>query len=143
MVAVVLVVGSMIGSCQGDSDGGTQTTSVPDGTVTIRTAAMAFDPMTTNVTTGTTVQWVNGDGVFHTVTSGAGSASPDAGELFDGALGSGQTFTFVFRTPGTYSYFCRPHEGMNMRGTVTVTDNGGGTGGTGGGGGGTGGRGYD
>jgi plastocyanin len=108
--------------------------------VTIRAAAQAFDPMTTTIAAGTTVQWVNGDGVPHTVTSGTGSASADAGKMFDEPLGSGQAFSFVFSTPGTYPYFCRPHEAANMRGTITVT--GGGTGGTGGGGtGGTGGGG--
>ena len=35
--------------------------------------------------------------------------------------GSGGTFSFTFEEPGTYDYFCIPHESMGMIGSVTVT----------------------
>jgi hypothetical protein len=35
--------------------------------------------------------------------------------------GSGGTFSFTFEEPGTYDYFCIPHEEMGMVGSVTVS----------------------
>jgi plastocyanin len=55
------------------------------------------------------------------VTSGSGSASVDnPGAMFDATITGGQTFQFTFNRAGIYQYFCRPHEFMNMRGTITV-----------------------
>lgn len=39
--------------------------------------------------------------------------------LFQG--GTDGTFSFTFEEPGTYEYFCGPHEDVGMVGTVTVT----------------------
>ena len=88
------------------------------------------------VAPGTTVTWVDTDAVEHTATSGAGSAAADAGRLFEMPLSDHGSVQFTFQPPGTYPYFCRPHESMNMRGTITVGAGGaggaGGSGGTGG-----------
>ena len=66
-----------------------------------------FDPKELVVATGTTVTWVNADDVPHTATS---SSSP---LLFDSkTLGTGQKFSFEFKTPGTYEYFCKAHPYM-------------------------------
>jgi hypothetical protein len=35
--------------------------------------------------------------------------------------GTDGTFSFTFEEPGTYDYFCIPHESMGMIGSVTVT----------------------
>ena len=37
------------------------------------------------------------------------------------AGGSGATSSFTFEEPGTYDYYCIPHESQGMVGTVTVT----------------------
>ena len=37
---------------------------------------------------------------------------------------NGETFSFTFDEPGTYTYFCGPHEDQGMVGTVTVTGGG-------------------
>jgi hypothetical protein len=37
------------------------------------------------------------------------------------AGGSGESFSYTFDEPGTYEYFCIPHEDLGMVGTVTVT----------------------
>ena len=78
----------------------------------------------TNVTTiqaGTTVQWTWSSGT-HTVTSGTGSADPTSGFLFDGTLTVlNSTFSYTFNTPGTYPYYCIPHEASGHNGTVVVT----------------------
>lgn len=64
---------------------------------------------------GTAVRWVNAGVMLHTVT-------PDGHTEWAAAnLGSnGSTFTHTFDTPGTYEYYCEPHVGSGMTGTVTV-----------------------
>ena len=72
-----------------------------------------FDPEELVVTAGTTVTWVNTDDVAHTVTSTA------AAPLFDSkTLRTDDKFSFEFKTPGTYDYFCKAHP--NMTGKVIV-----------------------
>jgi amicyanin len=70
-------------------------------------ANFVFEPKELVVTVGTTVTWVNADDVPHTVTS---TASPS---LFGSqALDTNDTFSFVFKTAGTYDYFCKLHPTM-------------------------------
>ena len=39
----------------------------------------------------------------------------------DDQLGEeGETFTMMFDTPGTYEYYCEPHRGAGMTGTLVV-----------------------
>jgi plastocyanin len=73
----------------------------------------AFSPREITVAPGTRVTWVNHDDVPHTATS---SVKPRA---FDsGALDTDGTFSFVFKAPGTYDYFCAVHP--HMTGKVIV-----------------------
>jgi plastocyanin len=73
-----------------------------------------FVPRTLTVPVGTTVTWVNGDVVSHTVTR-----HTLADEPFDsGLLGYQGVFTHTFRTPGSYAYLCLPH--ASMQGTIVV-----------------------
>ncbi len=49
----------------------------------------------------------------HTVTS--------YDDLFNADLNlAGSSFSYTFNEPGTYTYFCSPHEADNMIGTVIV-----------------------
>lgn len=61
-------------------------------------------------------KWLSG---FHSVTSGTGSTDPHVGALFDVPFSSG-TFSFTFGSAGLVPFFCRNHEGFNMRGFVFV-----------------------
>jgi plastocyanin len=75
-----------------------------------------FDPAQITVEPGTTVTWVQNGDNGHTTTSYDG--------LWDSGMlpgGSGQTFSFTFDDPGTYDYYCIPHEDLGMVGTVTVS----------------------
>jgi plastocyanin len=64
-------------------------------------------------------QWVGGT---HTVTNGTGAVDPTAGTLFDQPLDvTDPQFNFIFNTTGTFHFFCRPHEGLNMKGIVIVS----------------------
>ena len=72
-----------------------------------------FHPKELVVTAGTTVTWVNTDDVPHTATS---SSSPP---VFDSkTLDKDDKFSYEFKTPGTYDYFCRLHP--HMTGKIIV-----------------------
>jgi plastocyanin len=84
--------------------------------VTVRMEDIFFDPANITVEPGTTVTWVQSGNNPHTTTSYDG--------LWDSGMiegGSGGTFSFTFEEPGTYDYFCIPHEDLGMVGSVTVT----------------------
>jgi plastocyanin len=77
-------------------------------TVTIGMRDYAFEPDTITIAPGTTVTWVTTSG-SHTTTSETG--------LWDSGrrVPVGESFSFMFNTPGVYPYFCEPHrdrEGM-------------------------------
>jgi plastocyanin len=74
--------------------------------------AFVYQPNSVSVPVGTTVTWVNHDPVAHTVT--------DVNQLWDsGLFDESGTYSKTFDTPGTYSYYCIPHQ--IMIGTVEVT----------------------
>jgi plastocyanin len=72
-----------------------------------------FEPKELVIAAGTTVTWVNADDMPHTVTS---TASP---ALFGSkTLDTDDKFSFEFKVPGTYTYFCKLHP--YMTGKVVV-----------------------
>jgi plastocyanin len=101
--AVVLTAGA----CLGQSGGG----SVPAGAQLVQIRQMAFRPRVVTVRVGQPVTWRFDDAqVEHDVDSTTGafrSPERDSG-----------TWTHIFRTPGTYSYFCTVH--TYMTGQVIV-----------------------
>ena len=84
--------------------------------VTVRMEDNFFAPANITVEPGTTVTWVQSGNNPHTTTSYDGLW--DSGMIEGGTDGS---FSFTFDEPGTYEYFCIPHEEMGMVGTVTVS----------------------
>ena len=93
------------------------------------TDANQFQPVTLSVSAGTTVTWTNTGSVEHTVTddpseavNAADASLPSGVPAWDsGPVNGGQTFSHTFTTPGTYKYFCIPHESLGMLATITVT----------------------
>jgi plastocyanin len=71
----------------------------------------AFDNTNLTIPAGMTVTWTNTGAQQHTVT--ADDASVDSG-----MIDPGNTFTFEFDTPGTFTYHCTPHPWMKA--TITV-----------------------
>ena len=92
------------------------------------TASLKFDPETVTIEAGQTVLWENTSDANHTVTADPVKAknkdncSLPAGALpFDsGTIQPGNTYSQTFTVPGTYKYFCVPHEAMGMTGKVIV-----------------------
>jgi plastocyanin len=71
----------------------------------------AYQVANMQVRAGTTVTWTNQDSVPHSITFKNGMR--DSGLLFQG-----QSFSYTFKTPGTYQYYCSVHPYMVA--TVTV-----------------------
>jgi plastocyanin len=80
----------------------------------------AFNPTTRTVSAGTTVTWVNKDGVAHTATSS--SVPAGAATFSSGNVGANGQFQVTFATAGTYQYYCTIHgsPGAGMHGTIIV-----------------------
>ncbi len=86
--------------------------SIPSGAA-MQMSTMYYSPSTITVVIGVnnTVTWVNNDDAPHTVTATDGSFN-------SGNLNAGQSWTFTFTTPGTYTYSCSYQPWM--KGTVIV-----------------------
>ncbi|MGW3043032.1 plastocyanin/azurin family copper-binding protein [Kitasatospora sp. NPDC001159] len=68
----------------------------------------AFSPSTLTVSQGTTVTWTNDGAVLHSV------KSDGRGPLHSGPLSPGQSYSFRFNSPGTYSYYCCFHSSVML-----------------------------
>lgn len=73
-----------------------------------------FDPDPIVIQVGDTVQWDNMQG-FHNVNSTSGPEAFTSGT----PSGANWTFSHTFTMPGTYTYVCDVHAGME--GTITVS----------------------
>ena len=85
--------------------------AVADATVDI--SQFAFSPATIVVPAGTKVIWTNQDKVNHSVIGDAAKC-----KFSSAPLKQGDTFSYTFATPGTYSYHCGYHNYMTA--TITV-----------------------
>ena len=122
-----VLAGTAIAGCLNDQ-------SSSDPTVTM-TDDFGFDPKTTTIEPGETVGWTNTSDVDHTVTA-YGDEIPDGATYFasggfeseraarnhvtEGLIAPGDEYEHTFETPGTYEYYCVPHESSGMVGTVQV-----------------------
>ncbi|MCH7591989.1 MAG: hypothetical protein IH989_04305 [Planctomycetes bacterium] len=83
--------------------------------------SIRFDPPEITITVGESVTWINKDFLIpHTATSG-NPGEADLGSVFrSGSLGTNQTFTHMFDTPGDFIYFCEVHPVMMRDAKVIV-----------------------
>lgn len=104
-------------------------TADPAATVGM-TNSMKFEADTVKISAGETVKWENSSLLAHTVTGDPAESSiegsaklPEGAEPFDsGMMDPEETFSHTFEVPGTYQYFCIPHEGTKMYGWVIVEE---------------------
>ena len=82
-----------------------------DSVVRIDLRDLAYRPASIEIEAGTTVEWVNGDPLAHTVTA--------TDTTFDsGLIEPGRTWRRTFTVPGTWRFACTPHP--FMRGVIVV-----------------------
>jgi len=101
--------------------------------------AVAFEPATITVSVGDEVVWYNNSARAHSITAyedgipagaayfatGGYDSEAAAREAWDGMSGSittGERYAHTFEVPGTYNYFCIPHERAGMVGKVVVEE---------------------
>jgi plastocyanin len=93
--------------------GGSMIAAAKTADATVNIDNFTFTPPELTVAPGTKVTWTNRDDIPHTVTEAAEKRS-----FKSNALDTGETFSHVFATKGTYHYFCSLHP--HMQGTVVV-----------------------
>jgi len=96
-------------------------TATPAGT-TVEMKNVSYDPMEVAVEPGTTVRWVNRDGVPHDVDSGQFNDGAADWGLDSDTVSEGGVITYTFEAAGTYEYFCSVHGKDSMCGVVLVGD---------------------
>jgi len=92
------------------------------------TDSFRFDPDTVTIHAGEAVEWKNESHFRHTVTDDpkmAGQAEdaalPAGAEAFSSQeIPPGGSYRRMLSVPGTYRYFCMPHEGIGMLGKIIV-----------------------
>ncbi len=97
----VLALGATLSICAAQSQ--------PQSVVEIRD--FSFQPGSLTIVAGTTVNWINNDGAYHTIAA-------DNGEFDSGPLMSGDQVSMTFSRPGSYPYHCSIHP--SMQGLITV-----------------------
>lgn len=104
--------------------------AAPQATQVRMTQSQTFEPKTITVKTGDTVVWKNVSDMTHSVTdvsslapsAADAAAPPNAKEFNYGLIAPGKQYSHTFTVPGTYKYFCMPHEAVGMLGTVIVSN---------------------
>ena len=90
---------------------------IPEGAAIPEDGKIFYDPETINISTGTTIEWINEDATMHTATSGSPTNGADG--VFDSQiLNLGDKYQFTFTDVGNYDYYCILHPWMI--GTVNV-----------------------
>ncbi|MHB8513172.1 MAG: plastocyanin/azurin family copper-binding protein [Actinomycetota bacterium] len=91
----------------------TSTTAPSSGTTVAATDSLIFAPAVIRVKVGAKVTWVDAGSAPHTVTFKT--------LRFDKAIDQGQSVSFVFKSKGTFEYYCKIHVTNHMHGTVIVS----------------------
>jgi len=119
---------ALVAACAGTDTMTTGSAQMPADQIIDMTSELAFSPNAITVDAGDTVEWRNISTFVHTVTTSADTPAemqaarmPAGAAPFDsGAVAPGASYRQVFSIPGTYQYFCEPHVGQGMIGTVIV-----------------------
>lgn len=129
VIALVAASVSLVG-CS-DSGGGSSSAGIEIAN------GQVFEPEEFSASVGETIVFENTSSEIHTVTAyedgipdgasyfasgGATSEEEARSKLEEGLIEPGGTFELTLDEPGTYRYFCIPHEGSGMIATLTITD---------------------
>ena len=114
--------------------------SSEDGNFDVGMGSSFFKPRELTITVGETVVWKNTGMRRHTVTAYE-NAIPESADYFasggfdseraaryawldgyGGTVEQGKTYEHTFDVPGTYAYFCVPHEPSGMSGKIIVEE---------------------
>ena len=113
--------------CLNGLSSSSQTVTMPDN--------HTFDPKTATIESGETVTWTNKSDIQHTVTAYEDKIPVEASyfasgdfeservarnRITEGLIDPGENYEYTFDQPGTYGYYCIPHESSGMVGTVRV-----------------------
>ncbi|MGC1678142.1 MAG: plastocyanin/azurin family copper-binding protein [Candidatus Binataceae bacterium] len=125
-VAVILAaIGAVLGLALLPNPAGAASTPV---VIKMADTPAVYEPARVTVKVGEPVQWINTGKSVHSVTlvpddaqNPKDASEPSGAKTFDsGFMPPGGTFSYTFTMPGTYHYFCVPHEKAGMVGVVTV-----------------------
>ncbi len=81
---------------------------------------LAFEPSKVTIKAGDTVQWVNNKLSPHNVVFDSSAKDADKFTHKGLAFAPGETFEATFSEAGTYDYYCEPHRGAGMKGSIIV-----------------------
>jgi plastocyanin len=81
---------------------------------------LAFQPAKVTIQAGDTVKWVNNKLAPHNVVFDSSAKNADKLSHKGLAFAAGESFEITFTEPGEYPYYCEPHRGAGMNGTITV-----------------------
>jgi plastocyanin len=96
----------------GVSGASTAGVKIPQG---VNQGGNHFEPETLKVGKGTTVKWTNEDDSIHTVTSGTPETSSWGTKFDSDYLRGGKNYEHVFKSTGTFNYFCTLHPYMTAK----------------------------
>ena len=112
ILAVLAIAPVLLAGCGGgDSDQpeAAAAAKAAAGAASVRMVDNAFEARSITVSVGDKVTWTNAGAAPHTATS----------DQFDsGSVAPGETFTWTAEKPGSVTYLCTFHPGME--GTITV-----------------------
>lgn len=109
--ASVLLAGALtVAGCTDAARSGPPSATAEPGDAVVRLVGLDFEPRTVEVAPGTRVRWDWTDSVVHNVVSQEFASSKEL---------NGGAHAVRFDRPGTFSYRCTLHTGMD--GTVVVT----------------------
>jgi len=85
-------------------------------TMDVGMSEYAFDPSGVSIYAGDTVRWTNNGEMPHNTTADGGAWSSAT------LMQPGESYSFTFRTPGTYDYQCSLHAAQGQVGVIIVLE---------------------
>ena len=123
---ITAAVNAALNGCTGAAPTPTPMSMPTTHMVLVGSGGFRFSPSDLTIRVGDTVQW-SWSSSGHTVTSGSDCSaddqfcSPNDANCASGPLSNqGATYSHTFTTAGTFPYFCTPHCGFGMVGTIVV-----------------------